>query len=84
MRLCEEYRYELEALRCEDQTIFKSWEMEGYATLKEATERAKHLASGYDIDLKADGYNQIVINELLYDDRGECDGSREVACFDIE
>lgn len=83
MKTSDRYQYEVEALKVVDQEIVKNWEVEGFATVEEATERAKYLASGYDIAVAADGYNQIVVNKLLYDDDGEHDGAEEVACFEV-
>lgn len=83
MKTSDKYQYEVEALKVRNNEIIKNWEIEGFATFEEAVERAKYLASGYDLAVSADGYNQIVVNKLLYDNDGEHDGAEEVACFEV-
>lgn len=84
MKNCETYRYEIEALKVVNQEITKNWEIEGVNDLETALKTAKSYAEGHELWLKKDGYNQVVVNKLYYDENGEHDGADEIECFDVK
>lgn len=83
LKTCDKYQYEVEALKVRDNEIINNWEIEGHNDLEKALKSAQRYAEGYDLWLKKDGFTNVVVNKLLYDDAGEHDGSEEVACFDV-
>lgn len=83
LKTCDKYKYEVEALKVVDQEIINNWEIEGHDDLQEALKSAKHYADGYDLHLKEDGFTNVVVNKLFYNENGDHDGAEEVACFDV-
>lgn len=78
-------KYEVEAIKEEDQTVVESWSISTYESKEEAVEEAKSIAEGASsINAKLMGYNEILVNEVEYDEWDEPNGSEEIKSFKVD
>lgn len=77
-------KYEVEAIKEEDQTVVDSWSISIYENKEEAIEEAKSIAEGASsINAKLMEYNEILVHEVNYDEWDEPTNSEEIESFKV-
>ena len=78
-------KYEVEAIKEEDQKVVDNWAISTYENKEEAIEEAKSIAEGASsINAKLMGYNEILVHEVSYDEWEEPINSEEIESFEVD
>lgn len=77
-------KYEVEAIKEEDQTVVESWSISTYENKEKAIEEAKSIAEGASsINAKLMGYDYLLVNEIELDEyENPCD-CEEIRSFKV-